>query len=103
MARLFDFAELAAATVRRTAQGWFDQSDAERLPRVAATRLQVAGLADQAIVLAQEAVGLQGLFHGHPLATTVTDLMVYLRQPAPDAQRQRVGQAAVAGLLAPRL
>ena len=91
LANLFGLADLAAAAVRRTGEGWFAQSDAERLPRVAATRLQVADLAQRAIALAQEAVGLQGLFRGHPLATTLTDLMVYLRQPAPDAQRHRVG------------
>ena len=103
LAQLFDCADLAAAAVRRTGAGWFDQADSERLPRVAATRLQVATLADRAIILAQEAVGLQGLFHAHPLATTLADLMVYLRQPAPDAQRQKVGRAAVDGLLVPRL
>jgi alkylation response protein AidB-like acyl-CoA dehydrogenase len=103
VARLFDCAELAAATVRRTAERWFDEPDEQRLPRVAATRLQVAGLADQAIVLAQETVGLQGLLRGHPLAAAITDLMVYLRQPAPDAQRDTAGRAALAGLLVPTL
>ena len=33
----------------------------------------------------------------------VADLSVYLRQPAPDAQRMRVGAAAAAGLLVPEL
>lgn len=103
LAKLFEIADLAAAAVRRTAARWFDEPDPVRLPRVAATRLQVAGLAEQAIALAQEAVGLQGLFHAHPLSATITDLMVYIRQPAPDAQRQRVGAAAAAGLLAPFL
>ena len=92
-----------AAAVRRMAERWFDEADDVRLPRVAAARLQVAGLADQAIVLAQEAVGLPGLFRGHPLAAALTDLMVYLRQPAPDAQRHKVGRAAAAGLLVPGL
>lgn len=103
LATLFELADLAAGAVRRTATMWFAQADAERLPRVAATRLQVAGLAERAIMLAQEAVGLQGLFRAHPLATTITDLMVYLRQPAPDAQRRKVGEAAADGLLVPRL
>lgn len=103
LAKLFEIADLAAGAVRRTAARWFNEPDAVRLPRVAATRMQVADLAQQAIALAQEAVGLQGMFRSHPLATTVTDLMVYLRQPAPDAQRQCVGAAAAAGLLAPAL
>jgi hypothetical protein len=57
----------------------------------------VAATAERAIALAQEAVGVQGLFNGHPLAGVLTDLMVYLRQPGPDAARMRAGEAAAAG------
>lgn len=103
LADLFGLADLAASAVRVTATAWFAEPDATRLPRVAAARLQVADLAQRAILLAQEAVGLQGLFHAHPLSATLTDLMVYLRQPAPDAQRAKVGAAAAAGDLGPKL
>lgn len=103
LAELFALADLTASAVAKTAATWFDEADAVRLPRVAATRLQVADMAQRASVLAQDAVGLQGLFHAHPLSSALTDLMVYLRQPAPDAQRARVGKAAADGLLRPQL
>ncbi|MGE7206387.1 acyl-CoA dehydrogenase, partial [Sphingomonas sp. NPDC019816] len=57
----------------------------------------------RAIMLAQEAVGVQGLFTAHPLARVITDLSVYLRQPAPDAQRIQVGAAVAAHVLTPTL
>ena len=37
------------------------------------------------------------------LAAPLADLMVYLRQPAPDAQRLRVGQAVAERNLNPKL
>lgn len=103
LADLFGCADLAAAAVREAAMRWPDAADPVRVAQVAAARVQVAALADQAIVIAQQAVGLQGMFRAHPLAVALTDLMVYLRQPAPDAQRMRVGQAVADGLLEARL
>jgi len=100
---LFNLAELAGAAVRGAARGWFHETEALRLARVAAARVQVADLGERALVVAQQAVGVQGLFEAHPLAAAMTDLMVYLRQPAPDAQRMRVGQAVAAKLLVPGL
>lgn len=97
LAELFVLAEGAAATVRHTAQAWFDEPDPARLARVAAARIQVASAGERAIAVAQEAVGLQGLFLAHPLAARLADLMVYLRQPAPDAQRLKVGRAVANG------
>jgi hypothetical protein len=43
------------------------------------------------------------MFVAHPLSAAMTDLMVYLRQPAPDAQRMRVGKAVVDAVLVPGL
>lgn len=103
LAELFWLADSAAAFVRRAATDWFDKPPEERLPRVAATRIAIADAAERAIVLAQNAVGLSGHFTAHPLAAQLTDLAVYLRQPAPDSQRLRVGSAVAAGLLAPSL
>ena len=97
LAELFSLAESSAATVRHTAQTWFDEPDAARLARVAAARLQVTTAGERALAVAQEAVGLQGLFLAHPLAARLADLMVYLRQPAPDAQRMKVGRAVANG------
>lgn len=106
-ARLADLlicGERAACAVRRAARMMFaDVAPDGRLAAVAAARVDVAEAAERALTVAQQAVGLQGLFIGHPLARVVTDLAVYLRQPAPDAQRLRVGAAVVAGLLAPAL
>lgn len=103
LAALFAHAETAAAAVRTAAAAWFASPDAVRLPRIAAARMQTADAAEQALAVAQQAAGLQGLFAAHPLAAAITDLMVYLRQPAPDAQRIRVGAAVADGLLVPAL
>lgn len=103
LAELFALAQGAAATVRQVAERWFEEPDPARLARVASARLSVAAAGERAIAVAQEAVGLQGLFLSHPLAARITDLMVYLRQPVPDAQRLRVGQAVAERILDPIL
>ena len=102
LAALYGLAEAAAGAVRTAAAGWFGE-DGARLPLVSAARAAVYKAGGRAIILAQEAVGVQALFVDHPLAATITDLSVYLRQPAPDAQRMKVGAAVAAGLLSPRL
>lgn len=98
LAALYGLAETAAGAVRTAAAGWFG-NDAARLPLVAAARAAVYAAGGSAIELVQQAVGVQALFHAHPLAATITDLSMYLRQPAPDAQRMRVGAAVATGLL----
>ncbi len=103
LAELYALAETAAAVVRNAADRWFEEDGEARLARVTAARLTVADAATRAIAVAQEAVGLAGHFVAHPLAALLTDLAVYLRQPAPDAQRARVGRAVAQGLLAPAL
>ena len=55
------------------------------------------------ITLAQAAIGVQAMFVDHPLSAMLADLNVYLRQPAPDAQRARLGAAVAAGLVSPSL
>jgi hypothetical protein len=102
LAALYGLAEAAAGAVRSAAAGWFDREDA-RLPLVSAARAAVYEAGGRAIALAQEAVGVQVLFVGHPLAAAVTDLSVYLRQPGPDAERMAVGAAVAAGTLRPAL
>lgn len=103
LTELFGLADGAAAVVRRTARLWFADEGEARLARVAAARVQVADAAERALAVAQAAVGLPGHFLDHPLSAQLTDLQVYLRQPAPDAQRLRVARAAAAGLLVPGL
>ena len=98
LAELLGLAEGAAAAVRRAARFWFEVGGEERLARVAAARLAVADAAERALAVAQAAAGLPGHFLSHPLASQLTDLAVYLRQPAPDAQRLRVGRAAAGGM-----
>ncbi len=99
LAELFWLADGAAAIVRRTGSRWFETEGETRLAQVAAARLAVADAAACAIRLAQEAVGLAAQFLTHPLSSMLTDLAVYLRQPAPDAQRLRVGRAVQQGAL----
>ncbi|WP_294392628.1 acyl-CoA dehydrogenase [uncultured Sphingomonas sp.] len=103
LAQLFGLADAAAAVVRHTAVAWFATDGEERLARVAAARLTVADAAERALAVAQQAVGLAGHFLDHPLSAMLADLAVYLRQPAPDAQRLRVGRAVKDGALAPSL
>lgn len=103
LAELLICGERAASAVRRAARAAFAGELEARLASTAAARVEVADAAERAMELAQQAVGVQGMFVAHPLAAAVTDLMVYLRQPAPDAQRLRAGAAAAAGLLAPSL
>ncbi len=102
LAALHAEAEAAAGAVRTAATGWFADAEA-RLPLVAAARAAVYAAGGRALSLAQEAVGVQALFVDHPLAATITDLSMYLRQPGPDAQRMRVGAAVAAGVLRPAL
>ncbi|WP_322966211.1 acyl-CoA dehydrogenase [Sphingomonas fuzhouensis] len=103
LAELFGLAEASAAIVRRTATRWFEEEGEARLARVAAARLAVTDAAERSIVIAREAVGLAGQFLTHPLSAMLGDLSVYLRQPAPDAQRLRVGRAVQQRLLVPML
>ena len=98
LATLYGLAEAAAGAVRTAAARWFAEEQA-RLPLVAAARAAVYEAGGRALGLAQEAVGAQALFVDHPLATTITDLSMYLRQPGPDAQRMRVGAAVADGTL----
>ena len=99
---LYGHAQAAADMVRHAGEGWFDAPDA-RLARVSAARVAVYAAGVQALALAQEAVGLAGMFVDHPLAAVLADLTVYLRQPGPDAQRMQAGAAVAAGLLDARL
>ena len=103
LAALYLAAQSAAGAVRHAAERWFDGSDAEKLALVSAARVAVYAAGEHALTLAQQAVGVQALFVNHPLSRTITDLTVYLRQPAPDAQRMRVGAAVAAGMLRPQL
>ena len=102
LASLYALGETVAAAVRAAVERWFADAEA-RLPLVAAARAAVYDAGGRAIILAQEAVGVQALFVGHPLAATITDLSMYLRQPGPDAQRMLVGAAVAAGVLRPNL
>ncbi len=98
LARLYALGMAAADAVRRAADGWFGE-EAARLPLVSAARAAVYAAGGEAILVAQEAVGVSAMFVDHPLAAKITDLSVYLRQPGPDAQRMQVGAAVAAGTL----
>ena len=102
LAALYGLAEAAAGAVRTAAAGWFGD-EAARLALVSAARAAVYDAGGRALALAQEAAGVQALFVAHPLAATITDLSMYLRQPDPDGQRMRVGAAVADGTLRPDL
>lgn len=100
LAELYVAAQSAASAVQAAAAEWSTPAYVEH---VAAARITVAACAERALTIAQQAVGVSGLFVAHPLSAALTDLMVYLRQPMPDAQRMRVGKAAADGVLVPGL
>ena len=103
LAGLYGLAQAAAGAVRTAAERWHAAEGAERLALVSAARVAVYDAGDRALVLAQQAVGVQAMFVDHPLAATLADLTVYLRQPGPDAQRMHVGAAVAEGLIGPAL
>ena len=58
-----------------------------------AARLLVEAAGHRVIDGAIRSVGCGGLMRRHPLSRRVTDLLVYLRQPAPDAAALRLARA----------
>ena len=75
-----------------------DVADADLALIADAARVTVEEAAERVLSLAVRSVGCAGLMETHPLNVAMRDLQVYLRQPAPDAARVRLGRAAAAGL-----
>jgi hypothetical protein len=100
---LYLAAQTAADAVARAARGWSADDAAMTLALVAAARAAVYAAGEAVLTLAPAAVGVQAMFVDHPLADAMADLTVYLRQPGPDFQRARAGEAVAAGLLSPAL
>ena len=73
----------------------YDIEDELLLPRVDAARHAVLEAAESMLSLVQRAVGLSGLMHPHPIATRVTDLMTYIRQPNPDGSADNIAEAVI--------
>ncbi len=103
LARLLQCADLAAGACRQAAAVWFDLEEDAQISTAAHAALTVSDQAAAAIALAQESIGVESLFRAHPACRILTDLMVYIRQPAPDRRREQVGAAASHGLLRPDL
>lgn len=103
LAGLYGVAQAAADAVRRAAAGWSATDAPSTLALVAAARAAVYRAGEEGLQLAAAAVGVQAMFVDHPLAAMMRDLDVYLRQPAPDAQRLVVGKAVADGTLVPAL
>ena len=61
-------------------------------------RVHMEGAAERIMALATRTVGCAGLMTTHPLARSLCDLTVYLRQPAPDAAVVRLGKSVGEGL-----
>ncbi|MGD9804685.1 MAG: acyl-CoA dehydrogenase [Hyphomicrobiaceae bacterium] len=60
-------------------------------------RVGLEAIAERVTTLAIRCVGCAGLMDAHPLAAAARDLLVYLRQPGPDAAQTRVGIGACDG------
>ena len=78
-----------------------DPSDAEHEDGASfaadSARLLVEACGHRVTDLAVRSVGCGGLMRRHPLSRRLTDLLVYLRQPAPDAAADRLGRAVASG------
>lgn len=103
LADLYLTAQSAADRVAAAALAWSNDDVDATIAHVAAARAAVYAAGERVLSLAQAAVGVSAMFVDHPLAATLADLSVYLRQPAPDAQRMRTGEAVAKGLLVPAL
>lgn len=103
LADLHRHAQAAADAVRRAALGWSVDDAEATVARVSAARVAVYAAGEAALALAAAAVGVQAMFADHPLSVMMNDLTVYLRQPAPDAQRLAAGKAVAERLLVPAL
>ena len=77
--------------------GAYHMIDPDLLHRVDCARHIVLDAAEEQIMRVQRAVGLSGLMHPHPLATHLSDLAVYIRQPNPDGSLDAVAGAAIDG------
>lgn len=99
---LYGLADSAASVCDTTAARVLDTPDAAPA-HVANARSVVLDAGERALQLAQQSVGLSAFFETDPLCRHMADLMVYLRQPAPDAQRVKVGTRAARGTLSPGL
>lgn len=100
LAELYLAAQSAADAVARAAAGWCVDDVPRTLALVAAARVTVYAAGERMLSLAPAAVGVQAMFVDHPLSALLTDLSTYLRQPAPDAQRDQLGKAVAANLIA---
>ena len=103
LADLFLAAQAAADAVAAAAREWRTDNVEATLAHVAAARVAVYRTGEEALTLAQAAVGVHAMFVDNPLTDMLADLAVYLRQPGPDAQRALTGAAVADGLLTPAL
>lgn len=93
IAESFTDAQIAIDAVIRAAAAY--RHEPSWIPRVDAARHIVLERAEAQIARVQRAAGLGSLMHPHPLATHLSDLSVYIRQPNPDGSLDRVAQGAI--------
>ena len=94
VAESFSCAQTAIDAVMSAARA-HDPDHPDWLVRCDAARHRVLECAEEQIMRVQRAVGLQGLMHPHPLATHLSDLCTYIRQPGPDAATDTVAEAVL--------
>jgi alkylation response protein AidB-like acyl-CoA dehydrogenase len=96
IAESFSCAQTAIDAVMAVARA-YEMDDLDLLPRVDAARHRVLECAEEQIMRVQRSVGLGGMMHPHPLATHLSDLAVYIRQPNPDGSLDAVAEAVLDG------
>lgn len=93
----FSFVQAGYARVA-PAIGWeYTAADPDCTLVADAARVAVEETVERIVPLAIRSIGCAGLMETHPLHAAVRDLMVYVRQPAPDAARVRLGVEAAGG------
>lgn len=101
LGELFALSSAAAATVRQTGRTIVREPQNHVAERVANARNLIYGFSEEAIAIAQRACGTAAYFRDNPVCRFAQDLGMYIRQPGPDAQWAKVGNAVASGALDP--
>ena len=97
LSRLHMAAQAAVSVVLETGRTLHNASPDRQKALVSNARNTVYTCAEAAIAEAARAIGTAAYFNDNPVAERMADLAMYIRQPGPDAQLERVGRAVADG------
>ena len=101
LAELHMLSSIAAGAVLTAGQSCVDYNGPAIAGMVANTRNIVYDSCERGIAIAQQACGTVAYFEESAVCRFAQDLGMYIRQPGPDAQLAKVGQAVAEGTLDP--